>query len=121
MKSIDWLNSLFSSIDAMDSHRFVAHLTPDAEFQFGNLPAIKGEEQIRIMVENFFGGLRGLRHTLQEKLICGNTLVCRGVVTYFRHDGSEVSLPFANIIRREDELASEYRIYCDVSPLFGGN
>jgi ketosteroid isomerase-like protein len=118
MNDIDWLNSLFASIDAMDSQRFVAHLTPDAEFQFGNLPTIQGTEHIKTLVQKFFEGMRGLRHTLLEQLICGNTLVCRGVVTYFRHDGSEVSVPFANIMRRDGERASEYRIYCDVSPLF---
>jgi limonene-1,2-epoxide hydrolase len=118
MNESDWLDSLFASIDAMDSQRFVAHLTPDAEFQFGNLPPVHGTAQIITMVQSFFEGMRGLRHTLLEKWICGNTLVCRGVVTYLRHDSSEVSVPFANIMRRDGERASEYRIYCDISPLF---
>lgn len=113
-----WLDSLFASIDAMDSQRFVAHLTPEAEFQFGNLPPVRGAAQIMAMVGSFFAGLRGLRHTLLERWANGDTLVCRGTVTYFRHDGREVTVPFANIMRRDGEQASEYRIYADVSSLF---
>jgi ketosteroid isomerase-like protein len=113
-----WLKSLFACIDAKDSHGFVAHLTPDAEFQFGNLPPVRGTAGITTLVEGFFGSLRGLQHTLLGTWVSGDTLICRGTVTYVHQDGREVTVPFANIIRRDGGQANEYRIYADVSPLF---
>lgn len=113
-----WLASLFASIDAMNVERFVAHLAPDVEFQFGNLPPANGTAQVTAMVAGFFAGLRGLRHTLLGSWASGDTLICRGTVAYIRHDGREVALPFANIMRLDAGLAREYRIYADVSPLY---
>jgi hypothetical protein len=113
-----WLDSLFVSIDGMDTQGFLAHLAPDAEFQFGNLAPARGATQIAAMVDGFFENLQGLRHTRLEQWACGNTLICRGTVSYFRHDDLELSVPFANIMRRDGERASEYRIYADVSRLF---
>lgn len=113
-----WLASLFAAIDAMDVERFVAHLAPDVEFQFGNLPAVNGTAPVAAMVAGFFAGLRGLRHTRLESWAAADTLICRGTVDYVRQDGHEVSLPYANIMRLDAGLAREYRIYADVSPLY---
>ena len=118
MNPSDWLDSLFSSIDAMDTPAFVGHLAPDATFQFANLPPVQGSGPIAAMVGGFFQSIRGVRHTLAERWICDDTLVCRGSVSYLRHDGGEVNVPFANIMKLRDGLAVEYRIYADVSPLF---
>ena len=58
-----WLDSLFASIDGMDAERFAAHLAPDALFQFGNAPAVRGTAEIVAAV----GGLgclkEGVEHT----------------------------------------------------------
>jgi limonene-1,2-epoxide hydrolase len=113
-----WLDSLFSAIDAMDTSAFVGHLTPDAEFRFGNLPAVHGAEAIAAMVGGFFQGIRGLRHTLHAHWSSGDAVICHGMVTYTRHDGSELTVPFANIMRRDGERAGDYRIFADVSALF---
>ena len=113
-----WLESLFASIDAMDTQGFVSHLSADAEFRFGNLPPVNGTGQIAAMVDGFFQSIGGLRHVLHEQWACGDTLICRGTVTYRRLDGKEVALPFANIMQRTGLLASRYHIYGDVSPVY---
>jgi len=113
-----WLDSLFGSIDAQDTSAFVDHLTPDAEFQFGNLPPVFGREQISAMVEGFFQSIQGLRHVLLEHWRCEETLICRGMVTYLRHDGAEVVLPFANFMKCNGQQVSKYQIYGDVSPIY---
>jgi limonene-1,2-epoxide hydrolase len=47
-----------------------------------------------------------------------NTIVCEGEVTYTRHDGSKITLPFANVFEVKNELITLYRIYIDIGPLF---
>ncbi len=115
-----WLTSLFSAIDARDSAAFADHLADDVEFQFGNLPVIRGAETTQTFVSGFFGSIRGLDHRLAEHWLCSDgTIVCRGVVTYERLDGSSLAVPFANIMKVEGHRAKEYRIFGDVSQLFG--
>lgn len=48
-----WLDSLFASIDSRDTSAFVSHLTPNAEFIFGNMQPVSGQEQIASQVEGF--------------------------------------------------------------------
>ena len=43
----------------------------------------------------------------------------QGQVTYTRHDGSQLSVPFANIFKLRDNLIEEYRIFGDFSALAG--
>lgn len=117
-RDMAWLDSLFASIDARNTSAFVGHLTPDAEFRFGNMPLVSGREQIASMVEGFFQSIRGLRHVLLDHWRCDDTLICRGMVTYLRHDGAEVVLPFANFMKCDGQLASLYQIYGDVSPIY---
>ncbi|HEX8986401.1 MAG TPA: nuclear transport factor 2 family protein [Rhodocyclaceae bacterium] len=113
-----WLRSLFSAIDAKDAQAFVAHLTPDARFQFGNLPAVEGREAIAAMVGGFFASIAGLEHVLEESWQSGEATICCGSVTYARLDGSLLTVPFANVMRRRDGAAFDYRIFGDMSALY---
>lgn len=112
------LHDLFAAIDACDGERFVSYLTPGAEFRYGSAPAVAGREAIRAAVDGFFSTIAGLSHTLGVTVADGDVLVCEGEVTYTRHDGSKVTLPFANVLRLEDDLFSSYRIYIDIGPLY---
>jgi len=59
-----------------------------------------------------------LEHKLLRIVADGNAVVCEGEVTYTRHDGSNITLPFANVFEVGDGLISLYRIYIDMGPLF---
>lgn len=118
MPAETWLETLFASIDRKDADGFAGHLAEDVEFQFGNLPVVKGNPAVAAFVTAFFDSIRGLSHEIIEHWVAGDgTIVCRGVVTYERHDGSRLAVPFANIMKRSGERASEYRIYGDASAL----
>jgi hypothetical protein len=39
-------------------------------------------------------------------------------VTYQRHDGSEISLPFTDIFEYDGDLIAHYKIYMDIGPLY---
>jgi len=42
-------------------------------------------------------------------------------VTYTRHDGSVLTVPFANVFEMRGDKIAAYRIYVDNSLLFGGH
>lgn len=109
---------LFRAIDAMDPDLFVSFLAEDAVFRFGSGPEVKGRQAIREAVAGFFGMIAGLRHRLIDTWSHPDAVICRGEVTYTRRDGSEVTLPFADVLRTRGEKIGEYLIYMDVAPLF---
>ncbi len=109
---------LFQAIDARDTARFLAFLAPDAVFRFGNAEPLSGHAAIGPAVEGFFRTIGALEHRLLARWADGDSLVCQGEVTYTRHDGSRITLPFANIFRLHDGLIREYLIYADLAPLY---
>jgi ketosteroid isomerase-like protein len=109
---------LFVSIDAMDTEGFLGFIAPDAEFRFGSTPPVQGHAGIRAAVDGFFSSFAALSHELQRVVADGSTVVCEGEVTYTRHDGSKITLPFCNVFETRDGLISLYRIYIDVAPLY---
>jgi ketosteroid isomerase-like protein len=109
---------LFAAIDANDATAFVGFLTDDAVFRFGSAPAVVGRDTIRAAVDGFFATIAGCSHSVTKTLGSGSTLVCEGEVTYQRHDGTEIALPFADVLEYEGELISQYKIYMDIAPLY---
>lgn len=59
-----------------------------------------------------------MRHEIIEIWEHPNAVITQGSVTYIRKDSSELSVPFANILRLENDLVKEYLVYVDVSQLF---
>jgi len=116
-----WWQRLFAAIDARDAAAFVEHLTPDAQFRFGNAPTVIGSEAIRAAAAGFFAAIAACRHRVLRTWTDSEsaTVACEGTVTYTRHDGSAVSVPFANVFELRGEKIAAYRIYIDNSPLFG--
>jgi len=109
---------LFASIDAMDTESFLSFISKDGTFRFGSSPPVTGHAAIKAAVENFFASFAGLKHDLQRQVADDKVVVCEGEVTYTRHDGSDVTLPFANSFEIDDGLISSYRVYIDIGPLF---
>ena len=118
MNSTDWTTALFASIDAKDTPRFLTFLTDDAAFQFANAPAAVGKPAIGAAVDGFFGTIRASRHDIARTWAQPEHVICQGSVTYTRHDGGTITLPFANILGMRGGLIDDYRIYIDATPLF---
>ncbi len=109
---------LFASIDAMDTESFLGFIAEDCTFRFGSSPLVAGREGIGSSVNDFFSMFAALRHDLARIVADDNTVVCEGEVTYTRHDGSKITLPFCNVFEADAGLISLYRIYIDIAPLF---
>jgi ketosteroid isomerase-like protein len=111
--------SLFAAIDAMDAAAFARYLTEDAVFQFGNVPAVRGRAAIEAFVAQFFSALAAVEHRLEAAWTQDGRTTCHGTVTYTRHDGSTLTVPFANVLYCEGGRVARYLIYIDNSALFG--
>jgi len=109
---------LFAAIDSKDIASFVACLTEDAVFRFGSAPPVEGREAIAAAVGGFFGTIAACSHTIHKVLWDGDTQVCEGNVTYERHDGTTVTVPFVDIFEYDGGLIAHYKIYIDISPLY---
>ncbi len=116
--SVDWLDQLFAAVDALDTERFVDFLSPDAEFRFGSAPPVNRSQDIAAAVDGFFATIAGCHHVIANTWNGNGTIACEGEVTYRRHDGSEITLPFANVFDMAGEKISRYKIYIDIAPLY---
>ena len=113
-----WWDGLFNTIDGKDVPGFLAHLTPDAEFRFANNPSAHGHEQIGAVVGGFFGAIGGSRHRFIRSWQDADSAVCEGEVTYTRHDGSTLTVPFVNVFYLRGDKVARYLIFIDNSALF---
>ena len=111
------LTKLFKAIDNKDSVAFTSFLSPDCCFRFGNLPEVRGTADIQGFVAGFFGSILALSHRIEEYWDIPDGLVCHGKVTYTRLDGSTLTVPFANIFKRDVDGIRDYAIYADTSAL----
>ncbi len=108
----------FADIDAFDPDKFVAHLTPDVVFRFGNGAPVKGRDAVREAVAGFFTTIEGLTHHILEVYEVGDTAVAKIDVEYVLKDGRHVTVPNADILVWDGELVRDWQIYIDLAPLW---
>ena len=118
MTHLEWTPTLFASIDAKDTSRFLSFLSDDASFRFANLPAAVGQDAIRQAVDGFLASIAGCRHDVSNVWALAGTVICEGRVTYTRLDGGVLSVPFVNVFGMAGPLIRDYSIYVDASALY---
>jgi hypothetical protein len=109
---------VFADIDSFDPDKFVAHLTPDARFRFGNADPVTGREAVREAVAGFFASIDGLTHHILNSWEFGDTVIVQIDVEYLRKDGKTVITPNADILIYEGDLVRDWQIYIDVAPVY---
>lgn len=112
------IKALFAAIDARDLTSFGQFLAPDCAFRFGNQAPVIGLQPVLAHVEAFFASIRAVRHELTTTWACEDALICHGMVTYTRHDGSQLCVPFCNVLKLARGLVREYLIFVDTSLLY---
>jgi len=108
----------FADIDAFDPDKFVAHLTPDVVFRFGNNDAVKGRDAVKEAVAGFFSTIDGLTHHILDVYEVGDTAVAKIDVEYVLKDGRHVTVPNADILVYDGDLVRDWQIYIDLAPLW---
>lgn len=110
--------AIFADIDAFDPDKFVAHLTEDVVFRFGNAEPAVGRAAVREAVAGFFSTIDGLSRHILDVYDVGDTAVARIDVEYKRKDGKSVTVPDADILEFDGDLVRDWQIYIDVAPVF---
>ena len=118
METPTWVPTLFRALDAFDAQTFASFLTDDAIFVFGNAEPLTGKNTIREGVANFFSSIAAIRHDLIETWTVADAIISRGTVTYTRHSGTQLQVPFANVFKLQNERVHEYLIYVDNTQLY---
>lgn len=108
----------FADIDAFDPDKFVAHLSPEVVFRFGNGDPVKGREAVREAVAGFFSTIDGLTHHILDVYEVGDTAVAKIDVEYVLKDGRHVTVPNADILVYDGDLVKDWQIYIDLAPLW---
>jgi ketosteroid isomerase-like protein len=108
----------FADIDARDADKFLAHLTPDVVFRFGNADPLTGHAAVREAVVGFWSTIDGLTHHVQNVWEVGDTVIAQIDVEYRRKDGKTVTVPNADILTYDGDLVRDWRIYIDLAPVF---
>ena len=113
-----WVDELFRAIDTKDADRFASFLTEDGAFVFGNAPPATGRAAVRDVVAGFFASIRSLSHEVRDVTLDGDRVWSRGVVTYVRHHGSSLAVPFCDYFEMRGGSVHLYQIYIDASALY---
>jgi ketosteroid isomerase-like protein len=108
----------FADIDAFDPDKFVAHLTPDVTFRFGNADPVTGRAAVREAVAGFFSTIDGLTHRIRNVYESGETVIVQADVEYRRKEGKAVTVPNADILVYDGDLVRDWQIYIDIAPVY---
>jgi len=109
---------IFADIDSLDPAKFVAHLTPDARFRFGNADPVTGREAVAEAVVGFFATIDGMQHHILSSWQVGDTVIVQIDVEYLRKDGKSVITPNADILIFDGGLVRDWQIYIDITPVY---
>lgn len=109
---------LFQGIDAKDHNVFNVFLTEDAQFRFANHPPVVGRENIVNFLEGWFQSIAAIKHSNLVVREGDGFVLTEGTVTYTRHSGSTLAVPFANVFNMVDGKIKDYLIYVDNSTLY---
>ncbi len=112
------LSELLAAIDARNVPRFLAFLTDDVLFRFGNFAPCRGKPATGAAVTAFFASIRECRHEVLGSWDHPDAVTCHGRVTYTRIDSAQVTVPFATVFLLSGKLINEYLIFVDVAPLY---
>jgi ketosteroid isomerase-like protein len=115
----NWVTDFFRAADTFSVPHLLAWFADEVEVRFGNAPPILGKAAAEQAFQQFYSGLKGMRHRCESQVIAGDVGAQMSIVTYTRRDGTEVSMPVASHLRRVGEKRIDRLwIFIDLTPLF---
>ncbi|MDT8392729.1 MAG: nuclear transport factor 2 family protein [Bacteroidales bacterium] len=118
MKTDNFVNEMYSIVDAKDGAALAAMMTEDAIFRFANMPHVEGREGITSFLDTFYRSIKNIRHEQIEDWQLGDIRFATGIVNYTRHNNTVLRVPFAVKLKMQGRLISEYLIFVDASQLY---
>jgi hypothetical protein len=113
----DTVVRLFGRGEAKDSEGFIGFFTDTPMYQFANGEPCLSKNAIFDSVEAFFSAVEALYHDIRNIWEDGDVVFVEMDVTYWRHDGSSITLPCSDIFRFNGNQIEELRIYMDANPV----
>ncbi|MBS1519186.1 MAG: nuclear transport factor 2 family protein [Bacteroidetes bacterium] len=118
MKRRELIEKIAASIDAKDGKAFSEFITEDGIFRYANSEPVKGRENIKNYVNEFFKFVKSGKHKIIRLWDHGDTIIWEGEVLYTRHDDKSMNFYFVNIFNMEGDMIREYLIHIDNNALF---
>ena len=118
MSTDNYIKDMYAVVDAMNGAGLAAMMTEDAIFRFANIPGVQGREAIIGFLDNFLQSIKAIKHSDIEDWYVDNTRFATGMVTYTRHDDSDLTVPFSVILKMQGDLIAEYLVFVDASELY---
>jgi ketosteroid isomerase-like protein len=107
----------YALLDAGRVDDAVRFFTEDASVRIANSMPIAGREAIGKVLGGALRGFAGIRHDVRSVWEPdAATLIYEVDVTYYRKDGSTVSITGACVCQMRDGACAAQRIYADLSP-----
>jgi ketosteroid isomerase-like protein len=118
MNQNTFVTDLYRAVDAQDVQKLTDHMTEDALFQFANLPAVVGRDNISGFLTGFYQTIKSIRHTEIESWFKDDVCFVTGKVTYVRPDDFTLTVPFGVLLKFNGDLVREWLIFVDNSELY---
>lgn len=115
----DWIREMFTALDREGVPGLFPFLHEDVLFRFGSFPAGQGREAFDATWTGISPHIESLSHEVLDVWGLGDSVACRGNVTYGLVDGGAITVPFANAFYLDDGKIKKYLIYVDASAVFG--
>jgi ketosteroid isomerase-like protein len=115
------IRELFAAVDAGAIDTALRLMTDDVAFRFGSAHPTVGRPDFAANAAAMATLIASLSHELLAVWTTAApdpAVICEMAVTYRRHDGSQLTLPCANVFRLREGRIADYRIYMDVNPVF---
>ncbi len=93
-------------------------LSEDSRFKFGNFPEAQGKTNIHQAQTDFYKTIKALKYDVLHVWKNKDSVVAEMLVTYIRHDGSEITLPVTDVFKIHNNKVTGTYIYMDVNPLY---
>ena len=92
---------------------------PEGSVQLGAFPRVSGRENVKAFFARFLGNpmLESLKHEMIEVWEMPDASIYTAIAIYDLADGSQLRVPYTNIVRYRDDLFHDYRVFVDTAPL----
>ena len=117
-EAADIVKQLFSRGESFDGEGFASFFTDNPVYQFGNFDVCFDKDAILKSSDNFDSKISAVYHEIKMMWEVGDVVFVEMDVTYWRNDGSVITLPCFDIFRFEGNKIAELRIFMDVNPVF---
>lgn len=118
--SQEFFRDLFEQVDSAAAIGAAENFTDEATFQFANYPPMIGHTAIAQFVTTLFSMVAMVRHELYNFWeLADRTAFTNGMVTFTRHDLTELAVPFATVSQFNEDctLLTHHQVYVDASAL----